>query len=94
MLATAPLALTDVVLSFEALGDFSGGLTESLAVYLNGTLIDHVFDSDATDCPEVPDVDELLLSANTFNDAVAGGDAVIDLLSTRWVAPDNCAAPV
>ncbi len=88
-----PPAATDVTLSFTAYADLNTGLTESIDVSINGNLVGPVFVSGASDCPTVPDTDELILSAATFNDIVDGEDAVITMEAAFWVDANLCLTP-
>ncbi|MHC4947641.1 MAG: S8 family serine peptidase [Planctomycetota bacterium] len=81
-----PPAAGEVVLSFAARADLASG-SEFLDVDLNGTDLGRVFEVGTVDCPETPDTDEITVSAATFNDAVAGGDAVITLTASTPVDP-------
>ena len=90
--SSPPLADGDVTLTFTAFADLSAG-AESIAVDLNGVDMGSVFTGDLTDCPEVPDIDEIIISAENFNSIVSGGDAVIHMEATQWVNPDYCNDP-
>ncbi len=88
-LMVVPLAVSNVVLQFTALGDFSAS-TEYLNVDLNGTPIGTVFQSGAADCPSAPNMAQLTVSAADYNHAVSGGTAVIHLVATADVNPGLC----
>ena len=86
-----PPAVTDVTLLFTGYGELGGGGTESIVVDINGTEVGVVFAEDAGDCSDPPDVDELIVSAETFNSIVDGGDAVINMIpASQWINWDEC----
>jgi len=76
----APMALTDVTLSFAARADLSEA-NERIAVYLESTLVGFVFQS-ATDCPAGFDQDELVVTASAWNTARSGGSGDVDIRMT------------
>ena len=41
----------------------------------------------------MPAVDEIVISAETFNTIVGGGDAVVHMEATQWVNPGYCEDP-
>ncbi|MCH7721154.1 MAG: hypothetical protein IH988_09240, partial [Planctomycetes bacterium] len=87
----APLALDDVTLSFSAVADLNLE-TQWIDVDINGTFVGMIFTDGATDCPSTPNVDQLVLSLETYNAAVNGNDAVIGLVPTDEVV-NLCFAP-
>jgi len=77
-----------VTLSFTAIADLSSDY-EYVSVDINGTDVGTVFHV-GQDCPGMPDTDQLVVPAATYNDAVAGGDAVIHMVATPDVNPTMC----
>ncbi|MCP3903523.1 MAG: hypothetical protein GY715_07785 [Planctomycetes bacterium] len=90
---SAPQTLGNVVMSFTAHANLGGG-PDHISVSINGTSVGTVFGPDGSDCPETgPDEAELIVPMATFNDAVNGGDAVIDLVASAEVDPEGCDQP-
>jgi len=90
----APLAVSDVVLSFVASADLQS-IAEFIDVDVNGTPVGRVFESGALDCPTAfaaspPDRAELVVPAATFNAALVGGQAEINLVATSEVTATLC----
>lgn len=82
----------DVVLTFTAYANL-GGAPDHISVDINGTAVGTVFGPDGSDCPEVqPDTARVVVPRVTFNDAVGGGDAVINMVATAEVDPFGCDA--
>lgn len=79
-----PTASGDVILTFNARGDFSSS-AESCAVTVNGTAVGNVFVTSAGDCPANPEYQALTIPAATWNAAVAGGDAQVLMTATSEV---------
>ena len=87
---SAPIATSDVTLSLEAVADL-GASFEWIDVDVNGSFLGSVFiDTADDDCPGLPSVDGFIVEQDTFNDAVAGGDATINLVPTADVDGDLC----
>jgi hypothetical protein len=86
-----PPAMGDVILRFEAVGDFAAEY-EWVAVDINGTPIGSIFARDADDCPPLsrPNGDGFLVPQDTFEAAVAGGDAVVNMVANYRVDPAEC----
>lgn len=78
----------DVTLSFEAIGDFSS-FAERVDVNINGTYVGSIFFV-GNDCPSSPNGDGFLVPAATFNAAVAGGNATINMIASPDVNPALC----
>ena len=89
-IANPPLTGIEVELTFEAVGDL-GALTEWVDVDINGVAVGRVFMNDANDCPAEPDVEILIVPAETYNPAVEGTDAVINMVASSAVDPEWCA---
>lgn len=90
-IVSPPLTRADVILSFTAFANL-GGAGDHIAVDINGTPVGTVFGANGSDCPETqPDQARLTVPMATFNDAVAGGDAVINMVASAEVAPAECA---
>ena len=81
--------LFDVRLFFRAVGDL-WSTTEYVDVGINGVGVGSVFVTSASGCPSLPDRDQLTVPAAVFNGAVAGGDAVIQLVPTANVDSGRC----
>ncbi len=88
-LRTPPDALGDVLITFEAVGDFSASY-EHLDVDINGLPIGSVFVFVGNDCPATPDADQLVVPTADYNAAVAGGDALITMVASVNVDPYAC----
>lgn len=84
-----PPGLRHVTLYFETFGDFNGP-DRSLDVDINGTPVGSVFQAGAIGCPYVLDRDGIVVPCDAFNAAVAGGDAVINMVATSGVDPYAC----
>lgn len=80
-----------VTLAFEAVGDLNFS-SEKVNVYMNDVWLDEVFGAGtgAHDCPAVPDVDQVELTADVWNAAAAGGVVTIRLETTSNVDPQYC----
>jgi len=89
-ISPAPIAGDDVTLSFTARADLGGG-TEAVEIWINGVSVGAVFDdTGGADCPLEPAADSIVLTAEAFNDAVDGGDAMIMMIPTSSVDPNAC----
>lgn len=84
-----PIAAEDVVLSFTAIADLLS-VVEFIDVDINGIAFGSVFVKGAQDCPETPDMDQLVILSDDYNDAISGGDAVITMTATNAVNPLSC----
>ncbi len=92
-ITSPPTTRADVILEFSAHANL-GGFSDLVAVELNGVPVGNVFGPDGSDCPEgAPDTATIVVPAATFNDATGGDDAVIDMVASREVSPDECDAP-
>ena len=88
-----PVARSDVLLEFTAYANLGGG-PDHITVDINGVSVGAVFGPDGSDCPELlPDAAQIIVPMATFNDAVAGGDAVVNMVARVEVAPDECDLP-
>ncbi|MCP3903870.1 MAG: right-handed parallel beta-helix repeat-containing protein, partial [Planctomycetes bacterium] len=83
----APEASGPVTLSFAAFGDLSSS-SEHIAIRVDGTLVGTVFTSGASDCDDVNG--ELVLTAESYNAARTGPDALIAMEPTTSVQPGYC----
>ncbi|MGB2985284.1 MAG: hypothetical protein WBE26_05320, partial [Phycisphaerae bacterium] len=79
-----PDAIADVALWFEASADL-GSTSEFIDVDINGIPVGRIFESRANYCPAEPDTAILVIPAVTFNVAVGGGDAVINMVPSSSV---------
>lgn len=86
---TPPAADSDVIMTFTARADLSS-TAEFIDVNVNGNNVGRVFDSNAGDCPGTPEFEELIVPAATWNAAVAGGNADIQMVATSDVNPNLC----
>jgi len=85
-----PTTVRDVILDFTAYGTL-GGQPDHVAVDINGVPVGQAFGSTGSDCPEFqPDGDRIVVAAATFNAAVSGGDANINMLASAEVDPLGC----
>ncbi|MCP4592362.1 MAG: hypothetical protein GY842_16640, partial [bacterium] len=87
--SSPPVATTDVALTFTAVGDL-GYSNEYVSVYINESYVGRVFQYSGTDCPSLPDVQEITVSAGTFNAALAGGDLAINMNASSYVNATQC----
>jgi hypothetical protein len=82
-------ALGDVTLALTAHADLSS-TGERIDVALNGVPFGETFRF-ASDCPETPNEDEIIIARDEFNDLIAGGiDLVVSMTTTQFVDPDAC----
>jgi len=88
-ISTPPTAASDVTLSFTAVGNFRFS-PRWLDISLNGTEIGRIFDRLATDCPPTPDIEQIVITPERYNAAVAGGDAVIEMTTPETVNETFC----
>ena len=86
-ISSAPSAVGDVTLWFTARADLSSS-GDHIDIKINGDLIGTVFDGMANNCPAVSN-DQLVVDMNTYNQAVGGGDAVIDMVPSFTVSACN-----
>jgi len=84
-----PQAESNVTFDFTAMADLNETY-EFITVDVNGETIGTVFNLGANQCPGSPDTAQLIVSAVDFNDAVAGGNAVIRLTASDEVNPHLC----
>lgn len=89
VIPSPPPSGSDVIMSFSGVGDFLDA-DEFMTVSINGKFVGGLFQLTAVDCPLSPDTDQLIVDPETFNSAVAGGDAVIELKATSAVSADRC----
>lgn len=89
-----PQATGDVTFSFAAVADL-GDEDEYISVTLNNNLIEggDIFVLGASDCPVIPDVAEIVLPAERFNEIVDGGALVIRMIPTPAVQGTHCGSP-
>jgi hypothetical protein len=88
-----PVTLADAILDFTAYANL-GGAPDHISVDINGASVGTVFGPDGSDCPEVqPDAARLVIPKATFNDAVNGGDAVLNMVASAEVDPEGCDLP-
>ncbi len=86
-----PRAASDVQVRFSAIADLFGEQNdESLYVSANGTFLAEIFANGASDCPRTPDVSELTIPASQFNQIVAGGELVLDIVAAPMVDATRC----
>ncbi len=60
---------------------------EYVDVDINGVRVGRIFEKAASDCPDDPDMGQLIVPAQTYNDAVGGSDVVINLVANGSSAP-------
>ena len=90
VIVSPPVTKADAILSFTAYANLGGG-PDHISVDINGVPVGTVFGADGSDCPELqPDWAQLIVPMATFNDAVAGGDAVINMVASAEVDPFGC----
>jgi len=90
MIPSAFAAGADVTVSVNAVGDFDAA-NEYLDVNLNGTAVGRVLDSASTHCSST--VDSVVISVDTFNDLVQGGDATFQFVAPSTVSRVECVDP-
>jgi hypothetical protein len=86
-LPSAFAAEGDVTLTVTVSGDFDAS-NEYVDVEINGTPVGRVLESGAGHCTEATEA--LVVDADTFNVAVGGGDAVIELVTPSTVSTIEC----
>ena len=84
-----PNAAGPVRLAFKGVGDFLDN-GEFVDVQINGTGIGRVFENNASLCATTPDADELVIDAATYNAALAGGNATINMIASAAVNSAAC----
>ncbi len=89
--AAPPEAVDAVKLTFAASADL-GSSAKRIDVDINGAHVGHAFSFGGSDCPGEPDLSSFHVSAEAFNTAVGGGDAVITMVASDSVDPHRCAA--
>ena len=90
VIVSPPVTKADAILSFTAYANLGGG-PDHISVDINGVDVGTVFGADVNDCPELqPDWTQLIVPMTTFNAAVAGGDAVINMVASAEVDPFGC----
>jgi len=88
-----PISRADVILRFTARANL-GGPDEYIDVDINGIPVGTVFGPDGNDCPELgPDLAQIIVPVDVFNDSSSEGNAVINLKASTAVAPDECDLP-
>ena len=89
-----PLAGSAVTLTFSAVGDFGANFdneVESVNIKINGTPVGTILRGERTaNCTTTPEVEDLVVDAITFNAAVDGGNALIEMIPTSDVNPTQC----
>ncbi len=89
-----PPAIDDVVLSFSASADLLGDPAEAIDIFIDRRQVGSIFVSGAHDCPTEPDIERLVVPAETFNNAANDdGEVVIRMAPTQWVTADYCMVP-
>jgi hypothetical protein len=78
-----------VTLVFTAIADLLSP-SEYFSININGVSVGNVFAQQAHDCPTTPDTAQLVLPAATFNNAVEGEDAEINIVASSDVNPQLC----
>lgn len=82
-LTAPPPAAGDVSLFFKAVGDIDGS-SEFVAININGTPVGNAFAFSGFACPSY-NTDTLIVPAATWNAAVAGGNATINMVPNPLV---------
>jgi len=84
-----PLAITDVTLTFTAIGDLDS-TSEYATIYVNSTPVGQVFVNGAHQCSSTPDTDTLVVPAATYNAAAAVGVVTINMFASTSVNSSLC----
>ncbi len=84
-----PLAVDDVTFSFAVVADLEAP-DEYVLVVINSVFVGQVFQTGAVYCSNTPNTAQLVVSADVYNDAVAGGDAAIMMFPSAGVDADAC----
>ncbi len=84
-----PKARDFVTITLAAVADL-GSRFEELVIDINGVWVGTAFTSGARECPPTSDTKSWVVSAETFNDAVGDGDAVIGIVASEEVNPALC----
>ena len=88
--ANVPIAMNDIMLDFSARGDLSDP-TERVTVFVGSLVVGFAFESFGTDCPFDPDLDQIIVPANTWNSARdANGDVEVRMVANTGVNPNQC----
>lgn len=88
-LASPPLALGNVTLSFLAHGDFSGS-DESVSVNLEGVPVGVILGPLGTDCASPPNQAQLIVPANVYNSAADNSTVTINMIASSAVSSSQC----
>jgi predicted outer membrane repeat protein len=89
-LVLAPDAGEPVLLTFAAHADLNTS-SEYIDVELNDVAVGRIYETGGEDCADPPIEAQLLVPAETFNDAAQGGPLVIEMLPSSGVNPTACA---
>lgn len=88
-ITSPPDAAAPVRIAFNGVGDFLD-TGEFVDVNINGTNVGRVFENDGSACAATPDTDQLVIDAATYNAAVAGGNATINMVASATVSAAAC----
>ncbi len=89
----APLAIDNVSIAFLGRGDL-GAADEFLSVTVGGVFVGLVYVDNARECaPFGFDVDEIVVSAAVFNQAIELGGAIIEAIPSDAVDSNPCTSP-
>ena len=88
-ITSPPDAADNVRIAFNGVGDFLNA-DEYVDVDINGTMVGRIFENDASTCATTPDTAQLTVNAATFNTAVNGGNATINLTASATVNAGAC----
>lgn len=89
LLLFAPDAAGSVLLTFAAHADLSSS-SEYIDVEINDVAVGRIYETDGEDCADPPIEAQLLIPAETFNDAAQGGPLVIEMLPSGGVGIGAC----
>ena len=89
LLDAPPSAYSDVVMTVTASADLNGA-AEFVDIRLNGVRVASVFKNSGEACGESPDVAIVVVPYEVYNDALDGGDLLIELFATTSVNVDRC----
>ena len=89
LLMSPPAAYGNVLLTVAAAADLNGA-AEFIDVRLNGVRVASVFQNSGTACGDPADTASIMVPYDVYNDALNGGDLLIELFATTSVNEDRC----
>ncbi len=85
-----PIPISDVVLTFQAVGDLASS-NEVVILELNNVGLGFIYSGGTgNDCPDTPDVAQVVVPVELFLDIVIGGDFTVTMTPSNSIDPDWC----